>query len=170
MPWPEGTHPSVSAEEVQEFLTQFFITLTLEGDREAASAKAKKTLVDGNGIYEVSEEQWNTEYGIQGQIIYNALQRSRYVYFRTGLFGLFSSFVERLLLPLGSLQEPKRPLTERSLEVSESVSLVQSQSSSSAFFTTSVEPRASSTQSVRNSSRSDPQVFRSRQPYGDGES
>ena len=37
-------------------------------------------MVDGQGIYEISEEDWRSKYDIQGMIIYSELERSKYGY------------------------------------------------------------------------------------------
>lgn len=77
---PKVPTPYENASRVREFLTEFFLVLDPDRDQDDALRKAQRTHVDGHGLYEIAEEDWRAKYDIQGAIIYNEIQRSKYGY------------------------------------------------------------------------------------------
>lgn len=76
---PRPAIPSYDAtrEEITEFLSQYF-GRQLSLPRDKSLEYAEKLPVDGEGLYQASEQQLTDIYGIPGKVLFNDVQRSKY--------------------------------------------------------------------------------------------
>lgn len=71
---------TASHDTVREFLVQFILSQICRCTRHEAERRATKIEVDGQGLYELSEEELTDGLGMPGKTIYHALQTSKYGY------------------------------------------------------------------------------------------
>ena len=79
-PRPPVPSPSATSAEVQLFLMKMFLALDHPSTTEAAKEKARKLNTDGQGLYDLTQEDWREIYSFQGGIIWKYLYGSCYGY------------------------------------------------------------------------------------------
>ena len=77
---PPVPPPNASNRAVRAYLVQFLLLLNSSRTQNEASEMAEKIVGDGEALYEFSMKEWTDVFGIEGKLIYNELQRSKYGY------------------------------------------------------------------------------------------
>lgn len=83
---PDPPSPHASVLKVRHYLNKIFQALDQHCNTGEAELQARRVLVDGEGLYDVTEKRWLETFGVQGKNIYQHLYNSRYGYVRTVAF------------------------------------------------------------------------------------